>query len=73
MKHITETMQRIKSKQSISTERFFRNNIDIFLRYFKSIQDYERLLNEHSFAKMREIIKENSVFNFDAWAKQIKE
>ena len=66
-------MQRIKSKQSISTERFFRNNIDIFLRYFKSIQDYERLLNEHSFAKMREIIKENSVFNFDAWAKQIKE
>ena len=73
MKHITEALERIKSKESVSTERFFRSNIDIFLKYFNSIQDYEKLLNEHNFAKIRETIKENSVFNFDAWAKQIKE
>jgi hypothetical protein len=50
-------------------EKFYKNNIDLFLRYFESRQKYEALINAGKFTEIEETIKANSNFNLDEFIK----
>lgn len=58
----------MNEKSSASKTKFYRTNRDSFLRYFDSLKQYEALILAGNFKKMEEMIKENSVFNFENWA-----
>ncbi len=48
-----------------SKAKLYRQNRDIFLKYFDSIEQYEALISAGNFKKIDEIIKKNSSFNLD--------
>lgn len=50
-------------------EKFYRNNQDIFLRYFDSAQQYEYLIRSGNFEKVRDIIDEGMVAYAEEWVK----
>lgn len=43
--------------------KFWINNKDIFLRYFKSEQEYDALIKAGNDKKMQRIVAENTQFN----------
>ncbi len=48
-----------QSKESATKRKFYTNNIDIFLRYFESKEQYKALIAAGNFKKIDEIIKSN--------------
>lgn len=50
-------------------EKYFRNNADLFLRYFDSREQYEALIRAGNFKKMEFIIEGRSEFNWEEWWK----
>jgi len=50
---------------NVSKAKLYRQNRDIFLKYFDSIEQYEALISAGNFKKIDEIIKQNSSFNLD--------
>jgi hypothetical protein len=45
--------------------KFYENNADLFLKYFKSPAEYQRLINKGAFREMQDIIKAESNFSFN--------
>jgi len=54
-----------------SQEKFYRGNQDIFQRYFESPQQYEAIINAGNFAKLENIIKENTIFDADKYIESL--
>lgn len=46
-----------KSLENASKAKFYTHNIDIFLRYFDSKEQYEALILAGNFGKIEDIIK----------------
>ena len=63
MKHIREILD--SELKLIKKKKFYHDNRDIFLKYFRNVKQYEALILAGNFKKMEEIIKNNSSFNFD--------
>jgi hypothetical protein len=53
--------------------KFYRNNKDIFLKYFDNFYQYEALINAGNFVKMEEVIKEKTNFNLREFLNKIKQ
>ncbi len=45
--------------------KFYQNNLDIFLKYFGNLQQYQALIQARNFKKMHNIIQEQSTFSFE--------
>ena len=54
-------------------QKYFRNNRDIFLRYFDGYEQYEALIRAGNFRKMAEIIDENSTFDLVDFVKSLED
>ena len=48
-----------QSKENATKRKFYTNNMDIFLRYFESKEQYKALIAAGNFKKIDEIIKSN--------------
>ena len=46
-------------KENATKRKFYTNNMDIFLKYFESEEQYKALIAAGSFRKIEEIIKSN--------------
>ena len=68
MEHIKHSINRVIK---CARTKFYENNEDLFLRYFKSPAEYHRLINKGAFKEMQEIIKAGSDFSFDDFSKTI--
>lgn len=68
MKHVSKSLERIK--QHASKAKFFNDNVSLFLRHFKDLDEYNAFIKAGRFDEMEQIIKEGTSFNYDAWAKE---
>lgn len=48
-----------QSKENATKRKFYTNNMDIFLKYFDSKEQYKALILTGNFRKIDEIIKSN--------------
>ena len=66
MKHIKKPLSRLVeeiSKKQTANRKFYHANAPIFLKYFDSQQQYQRLMDSGDFEKIKNIIREKSDFN----------
>lgn len=61
MKHIKQPLSRLV--EEISKRKFYHANTPIFLKYFDSPQQYQRLMDSGNFEMIENIIREKSDFN----------
>jgi hypothetical protein len=66
MEHIKHSVGRVVK---CAKTKFYENNADLFLKYFKSPAEYQRLINKGAFKEIQEIIKAESDFSFDDFKK----
>jgi len=58
MMHIKDILI-AQSKENATKRKFYTNNMDIFLKYFDSKEQYKALILTGNFRKIDEIIKSN--------------
>lgn len=66
MKHISNSISSVV--KFAGKARFYNTNRDYFQRHFKEGQ-YDALIRAGNWAKLDEIIKENSQFSFGGWVR----
>ncbi len=56
---------------SESKTKFYKNNINKFVRYFENKEHYNSLIEAGKFEVIEQVIKQNSNFDYNNWIKNI--